>query len=554
MKRILIGLVAFGSVMTAAPLRADDKGDAPAPERRTGAAVAPAAAVTWKPSADPADLAKRIDHHIGVRLKEVGANPVPKADDAEFLRRVYLDLAGRIPLTSEVHAFLGDKSPDKRRKLVEHLLNSPGYVSHMTDVWRNLLLPEASTNFEVAYVQMGFDSWLRKKAKENTPWDQLARELVTAPIGNNRNNQYVDFYSGRENPTAYFQAKEGKPENVAAATARIFLGIHIECAQCHNHPFAKWSREQFWNTAAFFAGVERTQPNFYSPLREVADRREIAIPNLEKVVQAAFLDAKEPRWKFQTSSRVTFAEWMTADDNPFFARTAVNRIWHQMFGVGIVDPPDDFNEENKASHPELLDDLAKAFIAAKYDVKFLMRAIAASEAYQRTSSQTDSTQSDPRLFSRMTVKAMTGEQLFDSLATAISYRDPFPRNQPAIFYGGNSPRAEFLSKFAASNKPTEAQTSILQALTLMNSKFVADATSFDKADTPALGAIVDSPFLSTPRKIETMYLAALGRKPHAEELAKLVKHVETGDAAKQKQRLGDVFWTLINTVEFRVNH
>src|SRR5260221_14437936 len=176
-------------------------------------------------------------------------------------------------------------------------MDTSGYVIHYTKVRRTLLLPETSTNFEVAYLQIGFDAWLRKRVKDNLGGDQLARELVTAPIGNNRNQQYYDPFNGRESPVAFFQAKEGKPENVAAATARIFLGIHIECAQCHDHPFAKWSREQFWSTAAFFAGIERPGPqNFYQPLREVFDRREVSIPNTEKVVQAAFLDEKEPRW------------------------------------------------------------------------------------------------------------------------------------------------------------------------------------------------------------------------------------------------------------------
>src|SRR5262245_60324958 len=331
---------------------------------------------------------------------------------------------------------------------------------------------------------IGFDAWLRKKVADNTPWDKLARDLISAPIGQDRNNNYDnDIFSGRESPRAFFQAKEGKPENVAAATARIFLGIHIECAQCHNHPFAQWSREQFWSTAAFFAGIERQQQNFYSPLREIYDRREVSIPNTEKVVQAAFLDDKEPRWKFQTSSRVTFAEWMTAKDNPFFAKTAANRIWAQLFGIGIVDPPDDFNQENQPSHPELLDELAKSFANADFDVKFLIRAITLSDAYQRTSSQTDSSQSDPRQFARMPVKAMSGEQLFESLSTAVGYRDPNQRNGPAIIFGLNSPRAEFTSKFSPGNKPTEAQTSILQALTLMNGKFIADATSLDKSET-----------------------------------------------------------------------
>ena len=495
-------------------------------------ALAAEATAEVKPVApDPYALAAKIDQHLDGQLKQHGVTPAPKAEDAEFLRRAMLDLNGRIPLPREVYDLAREKSTHKRRELVNKLLDTPGYVNHFTNVNRHLFLPEASTNFEVAYFQVGFDAWMRKKLSENTPYDKLARDLITAQIGNRR-EMYYNPYGGTENPLAFFQAKEAKPENVAAATAKIFLGIQIECAQCHNHPFARWSREQFWGTAAFFAGIERTQNNFYAPMREIAD--------------------KEPQWKFQTSSRVTFAEWMTAEDNPFFARTAVNRIWAQLFGVGIVDPVDDFNDENKASHPELLAELAKAFIAAKYDTKFMIRSITATEAYQRTSASTDGSLSNARLYARMPVKGMTGEQLFDSLATAVGYRDPFPRNQPGFFFGGNNPRFEFMTKFGTSGKPTEAQTSILQALMLMNGKFLADATSLDKSET--LAAIVDAPFLETPKKIETLYLAVLGRAPRAEELSKLVKHIETGDPAKQKQRLGDVMWTLLNTVEFRVNH
>ena len=507
----------------------------------------------------PAGLAKKIDARINECLARDGVTPAPRADDAEFVRRAYLDIGGRIPLSSDVYEFLADKSADKRQKLVNKLLDGAGFVNHFTDIWTGLFLPEAASNLEVSYFQIGFDAWVRKRVSENTPWDKLARDLITVPIGANSNNgfDYNEVFSGRENAIGYFQAKEGKPENIAAAPARIFLGIHIECAQCHNHPFAKWSREQFWSTAAFFAGVERPgNQNFFTPLREVVDRREAAIPNTDKVVQAAFLDDKEPRWKFKTSSRAAFAEWMTAPDNPFFARTAVNRIWAQMFGVGIVDPPDDFNEENKASHPELLDELAKAFIDAKYDVKFLIRAIAATDAYQRTSAQTDSTQSNPRLLARMPVKAMTGEQLFDSVAAAIGFIDPTPRNQPAIFYGGNSPRTEFVSKFAGAGRPTEAQTSILQALMLMNGKFIANGTlnTAKMTDGTKFGSVAGVPFWTTTQRIEALYTMALARKPRPEELDKLVKYVDAGDSAKQTQRLGDVFWTLLNSIEFRVNH
>ena len=342
-----LSILALGMALLAGPgLRAD-----------------PPKAADAKP--DPYALAAKIDKILLDKMKEAGVEPAPPATDDEFLRRVMVDVVGRIPLPREYYDFTGDKSVARRRAEVDKLLDSPGYVNHFTNIWRTLLMPEASTDFNVAYMQIGFDAWLRHQLRDNKPYDQFVRDLITAPIGQKRNQQYVDVFSGQENPVAFFNAKDAKPENIAAATARIFLGINIECAQCHNHPFARWSREQFWGMAGFFAGIERQGTQFYMPLREVYDRREISIPNdpKEKVVQAAFLDGKEPQWKFETSSRNTLAEWITANDNPFFARATVNRYWYIFFGVGIVDPVDDFNDENKPSHPELLDELAKVALA-----------------------------------------------------------------------------------------------------------------------------------------------------------------------------------------------
>ncbi len=226
---------------------------------------------------------------------------------------------------------------------------------------------------------------------------------------------------GSPTPLAYYFAKEGKPENLAASTARTFLGIRIECAQCHDHPFARWKREQFWGYAAFFGGVQKQGDgdNQFGPIREIPDRRELAIPGTERVVQAAFLDGGEPQWRFKVGSRVTLADWMTSAENPYFARAAANRLWAHLFGTGLVDPVDDLSDANPPSHPELLDELARQFAAHGYDLKFLLRALTATRAYQLSSDATSTTsQDDPRLFARMAVKGMTADQLFDSLAQA----------------------------------------------------------------------------------------------------------------------------------------
>jgi hypothetical protein len=247
-----------------------------------------AAGRAWGAGPAPLDdkaLAGRIDHHINAGLAAAKVEPAPGADDAEFVRRAYLDLVGRIPSVAEVRTFLDDKAPDKRRRLVGQLLEGPRYVTHFARVWRALLLPEANTNFQVRFQAPAFEAWLRKRIAANDGYDALVRQLLTMPIGQGPQGRFPG--NNADTPVAFYMAKEVKPENLAAATSRLFLGFRLECAQCHNHPFASWKRDQFWGFAAFFAGVQRQgNADFAFPSRELADRREITIPGTERVVQA----------------------------------------------------------------------------------------------------------------------------------------------------------------------------------------------------------------------------------------------------------------------------
>jgi hypothetical protein len=497
---------------------------------------------------DPRALAARIDQIIDAKLISAGVPPAPPAGDGEFLRRVYLDLAGRIPSVTEVHEFLNDTRSDKRERLIDRLLDSPGYVNHFTSIWYNLLLPEAEANQFVAFRSTGFERWLKEKFRDNVGFDQMVRELLTADLPSMKSGQRTEFGGQRDGAVVFYAAKEGKPENLAATTARLFLGVQIECAQCHDHPFAKWSREQFWGQAAFFAGVERRGGEF-GPIQEQIDRRELQVVNTDRVVQAMFLDGREPQFKNRVTSRVTLAEWMTAADNPFFARTAVNRMWGQLFGVGIVEPVDDFNDEHKPSHPELLDEMSRAFVASKFDWKYLIRSIARSQAYQRSSYAP--TPVDAQLFAHMPVKALSGDQLYDSMVQATGTRD-IKGDRDRIFFGFSTPRSEFVTKFASTGKRTETPTTILQALTLMNGKFVGEATSLESSE--SLTAVLESPFLDARGRIETLYLATLSRQPQPEEMRKVVAYVERGGKDGEREKLADVFWALLNSAEFRTNH
>jgi Protein of unknown function (DUF1549)/Protein of unknown function (DUF1553) len=528
-------------------------------------------------------LAALIDRYIAAGWEKATVKPAPIADDGEFLRRVYLQLAGRIPSVSEVRTFLADRAPGKRRRVVIHLLQHPRYVTHFTNVWRSWMLPEASASFQARFLVPGFESWLRKQFAENVAYDRMVHELLTTPLSQ-RQAQFINSGGGQANPSAFYIAKEVKPENVAAATSRLFLGVRLECAQCHNHPFASWKRDQFWQYAAFFSGLRRQgNGDFAQPGQETPDSKEITIPGTERVIQAKFLDGSDPKWKYKEPVRKTLADWVTSPRNPYFAKATVNRLWEYFFGTGLVDPVDEMaGTDKEPSHPELLDELAKQFVAHQFDLKYLIRAITASKAYQLSSRQTAPGQADPRLFARMPLRGMTAEQLFDSVAEATGYRDGAARTPPGVVVGGRgNPRDQFLSRFAdQTGRPVEFQTSILQALSMMNGKLIEDATGLGQSET--LLAVVDNPFMTTEERIETLYLAVLSRSPRAKELSKMVHYVasegssesrpgarplvedssrragrdsdKTEDETERQQRsnraLADVFWVLLNSGEF----
>ena len=522
---VVVVLSAFGLASAPSPGRSADK--PLAPDER-----------------DALKLAERIDELIAARWEAKGVKPAPLADDAEFLRRVFLDLAGRTPSITLVSDFLGDPAPDKRWRLVQRLLGgefkatsvgagSSLYLEHFSNVWRALWLPQANDP-NVRGLGAGFQNWLRGRVEANAPYDQMVRDILTAAA----------FGRGDANLTAFYQAAEFRPENVAAATSRLFLGVKLECAQCHDHPFAKWTREQFWEYTAFFAGVNRQGRG--------SDAREIKIPGKEKVVKARFLDGKEPQWKDATDARATLADWMTAVENPFFARNGANRLWEYFFGLGLIEPVDEPSDDNPPSHPELLDELAREFAAHKYDVKYLIRAVTMSKTYQRTSAQTDPGQGDPRLFARMAVRGMSPEQLFDSLAVATGNDNQSGAFAMAGPRGTPSPRADFLSRFPNQDRRTETQTSILQALYFMNGGLVADATSLERNRNLLYIAESSS---ATHRKVRELYMITLSRMPRPNEVEHFVKYVESGGpTGDPRKALTDVFWALLNSTEFYFNH
>ena len=526
-------------------------------------ATDPATTPNAKP--DPADaIAALIDRHLAADWAARGVKPAAPAEDGEWVRRVYLDLIGRAPRAAETREFIDDPSPDKRKVLVDRLMSMPGFAGHFASVTRDAWLPQTLTNIQFANAGFQFENWLRIRFRENTPADEVVRKLLTVPFTVNAQNPQFRFVQGNPNDpdsfnlVGFYQANEAKAENLGAAVSRLFLGVRLECAQCHDHPHDRYTREQFWEFAAFFAEMNplpANRPNFVGPTQPQSEKNRITIPKVEKEVVARFFDGTSPNWTSEHNPREELAKWLTSPSNPFFAKNMANRMWAHFFGFGIQDPVDEPGEHNPPSNPELLKDLGKAFADAKFDNRALIRGITRSQAYQLSSKLTHPSQADAKRFARMSLKGLTPAQLFDSMVAATGHREPgfMRQNQFNFNPQPNNPRSQFLNRFASNEKLTEAHTTILQALMLMNGQFITDVTSIEKGE--VLGAIVDVPGWDTKQRVTALFLTTFARNPTPEELEKFTSYVDRGGSAGNKKKaLADVFWVLLNSPEFLFNH
>jgi hypothetical protein len=494
-------------------------------------------------------LTALVDTQLAAAWARDKVEPAAAADDAEFLRRVYLDTIGKIPSVAEVQQFLEDASPDKRARVVDDLLRRGAHAQHFANTWRGLMLAGAAENIESQINTPQLETWLRLRFAANKPYDQFVTELLTATIEPQQPGPR-GMRSFEPSPVAFFQANEQKPEMIAASTTRIFLGVQVQCAQCHDHPFSHWTRRDFWSLAAFFAPQNATaaKPAGGSP-------NAILIPETETLVEPAFLDGSTPDWQPASDKRQLLSSWITRRDNPYFARAAVNRLWDHFLGRGFVHPVDDLDKANPPSHPELMDALAAQFAAHDFDLKYLIRAITDTRAYQLSSAATSVGEDDLARFARMPVRRMTADQLFASIVQATGFREPRRAARNGVAQSDLAiAAAEFRNRFSDQSVPrTEAETSILQALTLMNGKLTSDAVDLEKSET--LVAVAEAPFLSTTQRVETLVLATLSRQPTPEESSRLVAYVDSGGPTKNpKQALADVFWALLNSAEFALNH
>jgi hypothetical protein len=492
---------------------------------------------------DAPALSKHIDEIIDGRLRTEKVSLSARCDDAEFLRRVYLDITGHIPSAAKAQAFLDNLDVNKRAKLIDELLASGAYGKHQADIWQSLLLPRNSENRLVPFDKM--TKWLEDKFNANVPWDQLVRDILTAS-GKSDDNGAV----------AYFLAN-ASPDKLTDNASRTFLGVQLQCAQCHNHPFTDWKQNEYWGMAAFFTkirlqGNPRPMNRRELSVSEEGKGRLVRLPVSAKKVPPKFLQGEEPKLNNGDAYRPVLAEWMTKPTNPYFSKAMVNRIWAQFFGRGIVNPVDDMHDGNSPSHPQLLADLSSQFAANGFDVKGLIRAICNSQTYQRTSKPNGSNrEAGPELFSRMAIKVLTPEQMYDSLIQVLGAPNPPtpPKNaNPAQLarLRNFNPRSLFVAFFKGdeSADPTEYQAGIPQVLRLMNSPQLNNASML----TPLLKARKPPADV-----IDHLFLATLSRRPTQREWNHTLALVRK-NPKDPRQAYADILWALLNSSEFTLNH
>ncbi len=491
-----------------------------------------------------------VDRLVYQRLQKLGHLPSALCSDAEFLRRASLDTIGTLPTADEAKAFLDDPSPDKRAKLIDRLLDDPAWADHWAVKWGDLVRGNPSRVGVKPVFLM--DQWLRDAFRQNKPYDQFVRELLTAQGSTHKTG-----------PPALFRDKR-TPEEASGFVSQVFLGVRLECAKCHHHPSEKWDQKDYYQFAAFFSGTRRKgqgisapisgEPEYIWATSSVAMKHPVTGEDLKPRAP----DGPEASIATGADPRAVLVDWMVQPENPLFARAAVNRVWSAFFGRGIVDPVDDFRASNPPTNEPLLAWLAKDFVAHQFDLKHLMRTILRSRTYQLSSEANETNIGDTRNYSRSYRRRLPAEVLLDAVNQAAGTRDSFtglPEGSRALQTWNHKLGSDFMDAFGRPNSSAEcpcerdAKPSMVQALHLMNSSALNTKISASDGRARLLAASK-----ATEDDIITdLYLSAYNRRPTDAERA-LAKRAFTAKDATRQSATEDILWALLNSAEFVFNH
>lgn len=484
-----------------------------------------------------------IDTLVHNKLKKLRMLPSELCSDEEYLRRVYLDVVGKLPTSAEYEAFSASAEPNKREKIVDDILGRKEFAEIWVMKFAELL--QIRTTLQVSYKSMLlYYNWLQEKIADNVPMNQIVQQLLAANGGTFKNPA-----------TNYYQI-ETDTLKTAENVAQVFLGMRIQCAQCHNHPFDRWTMDDYYSFAAFFSQIGRKQGE---------DPRELVIFNSGggevthlvggRVMPPKFLGGEVPDVAGKDRRKV-LAEWLASPENPYFAKNLANIVWAHFLGVGIIDPVDDVRISNPASNPELLDELAAKFTSYNYDFKKLVRDICTSRTYQLATRRNDTNKLDELNFSHGPVRRIRAEVMLDVISQVTETKNKFqglPLGARAVQIADGNVSSYFLTTFGRATRATvcscevKMEPNLSQALHLLNGETTTQRILEGKlierllAEGKSAEAIIDE-----------IYIRCLTRRPTAEEKAKLIESVNA--AADKNVALQDVFWAVLNTKEFMFNH
>jgi hypothetical protein len=494
-----------------------------------------------------------IDTHVFAKLKRMTILPSDLSGDGEFVRRAYLDAIGRLPTVAELKAFEDHAGSKKREWLVDQLVARPEFSDYWAMKWADVL--RSSRKAIQLKGSAGFQLWLHGHFTKNTPFNEVVKELLTA-TGNTFSNPPANYYRIAKDPAA-----------LAEGTAQLFLGVRMQCAKCHNHPYERWSQDDYYGLAAVFARVKgKPDPMGAAAGKDKNAAAEVIYTTREgEVTQPRTNKPMKPRFPGQGDSdlpkgadrREAFADWLTKPDNPFFAKNVANRVWYHLTGKGIVDPVDDFRDSNPAANDELLEALAKDFTDHKYDLRHLVKSILNSRTYQLSATPNDTNRDDTRYSSHAATKLLGAEVMLDAICDATGVPEKFaglPLGTRAVQLPDPDVNHPFLKIFGqparelACECERESEGNLAQALQLINGPTVNEKL---KNPSNRLGKLLGA---KTPEAeiLNEIYLVTLSRKPDPEETKVALAHVAKTD--DKRKAWEDVLWAVLNTREFLFRH
>ncbi|MBL8827500.1 MAG: DUF1549 domain-containing protein, partial [Planctomycetaceae bacterium] len=501
-----------------------------------------------------------IDEHLFANLKQIGVPPSPVCDDSTFIRRVSLDIAGRLPTAEETTTFLANKAPNKREQVIDALLRTPDYADYFAAKWAAMLKNRRDDTSDIT-ANFAFHAWVRDSLLANKPYDQIVRELLAA-TGTVMGNPPVAWYK---------RVKE--PKQQIEDIAQLFLGVRMQCAQCHHHPFERWSQDDYYALTAFFTQVGR-KPSATRGEDQIFHKRGLATatnPKSGAAIKPAALGDAVPAIAPNEDPRLRLADWMGSKQNPFFAKALVNRYWKHFFQRGLIEPEDDIRDTNPPTNPALLAALEQHFIASGFDLKGLVREITRSQAYQLSSKPNEQNLVDRQNYSRFYPRRLPAEVLLDAVDRMTETQTDFANLPPgtrAVALPDNSYNraTPFLRVFGRPEGESVCECERVQSSSLAQTLHLINANDIKGKLASGTGRAQRLATEKKPAevKIAELYLAAFAREPRAEELKTALAYLgeprldndgKPVDPQKaSRENFQDLIWALINTKEFLFNH